>query len=62
MSYGFVSQLMNNMLIEIKRISEEEYNYVRAYKHLEQLGFTNKAIEWSVLKNKEIIATKLSEV
>lgn len=62
MSYGFVSQLMNNKLIEIKRISEEEYNYVRAYKHLEQLGFTNKAIEWSVLKNKEIIATKLSEV
>lgn len=62
MSYGFVSQLLNNRLINLKRISDKEYDYITAYKHLELMGFTNKALEWSVLKDKELKPTKLSDL
>lgn len=62
MSYGFVSQLLNNKLVNMKRISHKEYDYFSAYKHLELSGFTKKAIEWSALKDKELDAIKLSDV
>jgi len=61
-SYGFVSKRLNNKLIGMKRISDKDFDYIRAYKHLELKGFTDKAIEWSVLKDKELKAIKLSDV
>jgi len=61
-SYGFVSKLINNKLTDMKRIPDKKYDYIQAYKHLELLGFTSKAIEWSALKDKKLIALKLSDI
>lgn len=60
-SYGFVSELCNNSLINIKRLSDIEYDYIDSYKHLELMGFTKKSIEWSSLKNKTLTHIKLSD-
>lgn len=61
-SYGFISELRDNKLINKRRISDQAFQYARAYKSLELMGFTSKAIEWSSLKDKEIKTLKLSDV
>lgn len=60
-SYGFVSELVDNSLTNIKRIPDKEYHYLDAYKSLELQGFTKKATEWSTLKNKPLKHMKLSD-
>lgn len=48
--YGFVAELQEEKLINITKLTDEEYDYIRDFKHLELLGFTSKAKEWSGLK------------
>jgi len=50
LNHRFVAQLQNEMLINITKITEEEYDFIEGYKHLEIMGFTSKAKEWSGLK------------
>jgi hypothetical protein len=60
-SYGFVSELCDNRLINTKRIPDKEYDYLAAYKRLELKGFTKKSIEWSALKNRPLTHMKISD-
>ncbi len=48
--YGFVAELHNEKLINITKLTDEKYDFIRGYKHLELSGFTSKAKEWSGLK------------
>lgn len=50
--YGFVSSFTNDELINITKISNEQYEYISGFKSLELAGFTSKAKEWSNLKYK----------
>ncbi|NFT91030.1 hypothetical protein FDF86_01180 [Clostridium botulinum] len=51
-NYGFVSSFTNDELINITKISNEQYEYISGFKSLEIFGFTSKAKEWSNLKYK----------
>lgn len=46
----FVAQLQDEILINKTIISYDEYDFIQGYKHLELLGFTSKAKEWSGLQ------------
>lgn len=48
--YGFVAQLQSEKLITRTKLTNEKYEFLRDYKHLELLGFTVKAKEWSGFK------------
>lgn len=48
--YGFIGRFENDNISEIKRLSNEEYEYIQAYKAWEQSGFTEKKQEWSNIK------------
>jgi hypothetical protein len=45
----FVANLDGDSLINVIKIPPEKYCYILGYKHLELLGFTEKAKQWSTL-------------
>lgn len=47
--HGFVAEFENNQIKNITAISEKEYDFYRSYKHLEIMGFSEKAYEWSYM-------------
>ena len=47
--HGFVAEFENNQIKNITAISEKEYDFYRSYKHLEIMGFSKKAYEWSYM-------------
>ncbi len=47
--HGFVAKFEDNQIKIITAISENEYDFYRSYKHLEILGFSEKAYEWSFM-------------
>ena len=53
--YGFIGKLLDDKIIEIKKIDKKRYDYISAYKSWEDTGFTDKALEWSRLKLEEKI-------
>ena len=49
--YGFIGKLSGENISDIKRLnSEEEYDYIHAYKAWEQSGYTEKSFEWTSIK------------
>lgn len=46
---GFVAEFDDNQIKNITAISENEYDFYRSYKHLEIMGFSKKAYEWSYM-------------
>lgn len=64
--YDFVGKYKENSIIDIVEISEDECDFYAKYKHLELMGFTEKAYEWSYidceleeLKNMKLSLAKL---
>jgi hypothetical protein len=49
MAYGFVAKFEDNQINHITAISENEYDFYRSYKHLEIMGFSEKAYQWSYI-------------
>lgn len=49
MAYGFVAKFEDNQINNITAISENEYDFYRSYKHLEIMGFSEKAYQWSYI-------------
>ena len=47
--HGFVAEFEDNQIKNITAISENEYDFYRSYKHLEIMGFSEKAYEWSYM-------------
>ena len=47
--HGFVAEFEDNQIKNITAISENEYDFYRSYKHLEIMGFSKKAYEWSYM-------------
>ena len=47
--HGFVAEFEDNQIKNITAISESEYDFYRSYKHLEIMGFSKKAYEWSYM-------------
>jgi len=47
--YGFVAEFEDNQIKNITAISENEYDFYRSYKHLEIMGFSEKAYQWSYM-------------
>ena len=50
--YGFIARFEENEIRDIISISENEYDFYRSYKHLEIMGFSEKAFEWSYMNCK----------
>jgi hypothetical protein len=48
-AYGFVAKFEDNQINHITAISENEYDFYRSYKHLERMGFSEKAYQWSYI-------------
>lgn len=48
-SHGFVAKFEENQIKNITALSINEYNFYRSYKHLEIMGFSEKAYEWSYM-------------
>lgn len=46
---GFIAEFENNQIKNITAIPENEYRFYRSYKHLEIMGFSEKAYEWSYM-------------
>ncbi len=55
--YGFIGELINNRIENIKRLNRDTYDYIRAYKSWEMYGFTKKSMEWSRLKDLKVIVS-----
>lgn len=49
--YCFIGRFSDHAVSEIKRIDKEKYDYIQAYKSWEQSGYTEKKLEWSILKD-----------
>lgn len=50
--YGFVGKLVRGKIVKPQKLTEKEYDYIRAYKSWELSGYTAKTLELSnVLKN-----------
>lgn len=47
--YGFVAVFEKNTLNEVTRLTQNEYDFYQSYKHLEMMGFTEKAFQWSYM-------------
>ncbi len=45
--YSFVAKFEDNQIKNITAVSENEYDFYSSYKHLEMMGFSEKAYEWS---------------
>ncbi len=48
-AHGFVAKFKDNQIKNITAVSENEYEFYRSYKHLEIMGFSEKAHEWSYM-------------
>ena len=48
-AHGFVAKFEDNQIKNITAISENEYDFYCSYKHLEIMGFSEKAYEWSYM-------------
>ena len=48
-AHGFVAKFENATIKNITAISEKEYEFYRSYKHLEIMGFSEKAYEWAYI-------------
>lgn len=46
----FIAQLYGNKLTNIRKLSDDKYDFITGFKGLEIFGFTEKAKEWSILK------------
>ncbi len=63
LDYGFVAEFSNDEITDIKKIDEKRFDYIRAYKSWEDDGFTDKALQWSLLKDEDCIEkVSLSEI
>lgn len=63
--YGFVARFdqVSKKVCDYHPIKERQYDYLRSYKAWERSGFTEKKLEWSLLKNLECInKTSVKEV
>ena len=49
--YGFAGILDGDSIQKMQKLSNDKYEYLLAYKGWEIMGFTEKSIEWSPLKN-----------
>lgn len=49
--HGFVAKFEDFEIKDIVPISTEDYDFYRSYKHLQQMGFTEKAYAWSYMKS-----------
>ena len=47
--YGFVAEFKDNQIKNITAISDDDRDFYRSYKHLEIMGFSEKAYEWSYM-------------
>ena len=48
-NHGFVAEFEDNQIKNITAISKNEYDFYRSYKHLEIMGFSKKAYQWSYM-------------
>lgn len=48
--YGFIGKVIGENISEIKRLTQDTYDYVSAYKSWEMTGFTERALEWSRIR------------
>ena len=46
---GYIGELNKDQIINAQPIDSKAYNFLRSYKSLESMGFTEKAMEWSGL-------------
>lgn len=53
--YGFIGQLVNNEIINIKKLDYDTFDYIEEYKKWESSGFTDRQLECTMLKDKEKI-------
>ena len=61
--YGFVGTFEDTEIINIKKISNDTFDYLARYKSWERTGFTEKSLEWSALKDlKHIEKISIKEV
>ena len=51
MNEYFVAQLANEILVNTTNVEHDEFYFIRSYKNLEHLGFTQKAFEASMFEN-----------
>ena len=51
MEYGFLGNFTGNDVSDIRKIGNEEYEYVRAYKGWERMGYTPKALAWNSIRH-----------
>ena len=47
--HGFVAEFEDNQIKNITAISKNEYDFYCSYKHLEIMGFSEKAYQWSYM-------------
>lgn len=47
--YGFVGKYKDNQIKNVTSISKNDYDFYSSYKHLEIMGFSEKAYEWSYM-------------
>ena len=47
--YEFVAEFKDNQIKNITAISDDDRDFYRSYKHLEIMGFSEKAYEWSYM-------------
>jgi hypothetical protein len=49
-NYGFIAELNDNKLSNIRKLLDKEYEFITGFKHLELKGYTVKAKESSGVK------------
>lgn len=60
--YPFIAKLRDGALTDLRKISDESYEYLFWYKRIEMHGFTTKKIKWTPLKNHELVPVTLAQV
>lgn len=51
LDYGFVGKLIDRELHQIKKLQPDLYRYMSSYYHWKRSGFTDRALEWSPIRN-----------
>lgn len=51
---GFIAKYKNNDIVDMIKISEDDYDFYDGYFGLKMDGFTEKAHQWSRLKNEDL--------
>lgn len=60
--YGFIGQFYDNEIVNIRKLENSIYDYVRGYKCWEESGFTEKSLGVHLRKVKKIINISLKEL